>query len=258
MVRRIVVLLALGLLTAGCSHPLREDADDRLTPPKLGACRDLEAADLERPSNSTPTVACSKDHTAQTFLVGTLPATTGKGYRDEGHGRHVFATCTDAFREFLGADESLAMRAWLSWAWFRPSERGWERGARWFRCDLVGGPSGATELHRLPDDAKGLFTSDLPDEWLLCARGETIPGSTKVRCSEDHEWRAVATIKVGQPDDPYPGDRIVQVRSRDRCSDWVGAWSHYPVDYAFGYTWFHEAEWSTGNRRSVCWARTAQ
>ena len=32
--------------------------------------------------------------------------------------------------------------------------------------------------------------------------------------------------------------------------------SSYPVDYDFGYTWFHEAEWEAGNRRSVCWAKT--
>ncbi len=30
------------------------------------------------------------------------------------------------------------------------------------------------------------------------------------------------------------------------------------MDFAVGYTWFHEAEWNAGNRRSVCWARTAQ
>ena len=34
--------------------------------------------------------------------------------------------------------------------------------------------------------------------------------------------------------------------------------SNYPVDYDFGYTWFHEAEWEAGNRRSVCWAKTDQ
>jgi hypothetical protein len=33
---------------------------------------------------------------------------------------------------------------------------------------------------------------------------------------------------------------------------------HYPPDYGFGYTWFREADWDTGNRRSVCWARTDQ
>ena len=38
----------------------------------------------------------------------------------------------------------------------------------------------------------------------------------------------------------------------------VGAWMNYPVDYEFGYTTFHEAEWKAGNRRSVCWARTTK
>ena len=31
------------------------------------------------------------------------------------------------------------MRTVLSWAWFRPSEEAWDQGARWYRCDVVGG-----------------------------------------------------------------------------------------------------------------------
>jgi hypothetical protein len=50
--------------------------------------------------------------------------------------------------------------------------------------------------------------------------------------------------------------RVVEARSRDFCSKSVGAWLDYPVDYDFGYSWFHQPEWSAGNRRSVCWART--
>ena len=257
MVRRTVVLLTLALVASACGNPLRDDTEaDKLTPPKLGACRDLEPDDLDEPTNTSPVVSCSKDHTAHTFAVGTLPSATGSSYRDKRHGTFVFDTCTVAFREFIGADESLAMRVQLAWAWFRPSEKGWERGARWYRCDLVGGPDGAKKLRDLPADAKGLFSADRPDEWLSCARGTTVARSTKVPCSEPHDWRAVATVKVGLPQDPYPGDRVVQVRSRDRCSDWVGAWMHYPPDYDYGYTWFHEEEWSTGNRRSICWART--
>ncbi len=80
--------------------------------------------------------------------------------------------------------------------------------------------------------------------------------SKKVPCTEKHDWRAVTAIKLGKPSDPYPGDRLVQVKTRDYCSDWVGAWMNYPVGYEFGYTWFHEAEWRAGNRRSVCWAKT--
>jgi hypothetical protein len=251
------MLLALALITTACGNPLRHEADaDRLTPPKVGACRDLEAADLDEATNSSPVVPCSHEHTAQTFAVGTLPPATGTAYRDARHGAFVFGACTTAFREFLGVDESLALRVRLAWAWFRPSEKGWGRGARWYRCDVVGGPEGATKLEDLPTDARGLFSTDLPDRWLSCARGATFSGSTKVACSEPHDWRAITAIKVGQPGDPYPGDRIVQVRSRDLCKEWLSAWTHYRSDFDYGFTWFHRAEWSTGNRRSVCWART--
>lgn len=255
MVRRTVTLLALALVAAACGGSGSTEAD-RLTPPRQGACRNLTAGDLTKPSNASPIVPCTQRHTVQTFAVGTLPASTGSGYTDPRHGRFVYEACNQAYRDFVGLDDSLAMRVQLSWAWFRPSERGWSRGARWYRCDVVGGPDGAKTLRPLPPDAHGLFSTDLPDAWLTCARGPSVPHSTKVPCSEPHDWRAVSTIKVGQPQDPYPGDRIVQVLSRDRCSEWVAAWTHYANDYDFGYTWFHAAEWAAGNRRSICWART--
>ena len=94
------------------------------------------------------------------------------------------------------------------------------------------------------------------DLWLVCARGASVAQGEKVPCSEPHTWRAVTTIKVGRDEDPYPGERLVEVRTRDFCSDSVGAWLGYPVDYDFGYTYFHEAEWKAGNRRSICWAKT--
>ncbi|MCZ4499373.1 MAG: hypothetical protein JWQ74_1926 [Marmoricola sp.] len=254
-----LVLLIGGLALAGCSNPLHGDtASDRLTPPALGTCRDLEAGDLDQPSNATAAVPCTAKHTAQTFAIGTLPDSTGSAYADKRHGKHVYATCQKAFREFIGAEEGLALRSQLSWAWFRPSERGWDKGARWYRCDLIGGASGASALRSLPAQGKGIFSESLPDTWLTCVRGTTVPAGTKVPCSEPHTWRAVTTIKVGQPGDTYPGDRIVQVRSRDYCQSSVGAWMHYPTNYEYGYTWFHDDRWAAGNRLSICWARTAQ
>ena len=86
----------------------------------------------------------------------------------------------------------------------------------------------------------------------------TVAGSVKVPCAEPHDWRAVSTIKLGEPEDPYPGDGISEVTTRDYCSKSDGAWLGYPVDYDYGFTWFHEPEWDAGNRRSVCWAKTSQ
>ncbi len=251
----------LALLTAmvlvACSAPLKpETVADKTTPPKLGSCYPLAPADSERPSNTSQPVSCSEPHTSQTFAVGTLPDSTGEAQKSGAHGKWVFSTCEKAFERFLGVDESLAMRIFLSWAWFRPSERGWDNGARWYRCDLVGGPSDATSYAKLPAAAKGLFRGRPPEQWLTCAQGQTVLGSKRVPCSGKHDWRAATTIKLGEPKDPYPGDRVAEVRSRDYCSDSIGAWMNYPVGYEFGYTWFHAAEWKAGNRRAICWAKT--
>lgn len=255
----MLALLLTALVLTACAAPLKpETVADKTTPPKLGACYGLTPPDTEQASDISEPVSCSKPHSSQTFAVGTLPGSTGKDYSSPGHGRWIFATCEQAFEKFLGVDQSLAMRIQLSWAWFRPSERGWDKGARWYRCDVVGGTAEATDYADLPADAKGLFARKPPEQWLTCARGETVLESKKLPCSQPHDWRAVTTIKLGDPKDPYPGDRLSEVRSRDFCSDSVGAWMNYPVEYDFGYTWFHQAEWQAGNRRSVCWAKTEQ
>lgn len=253
----VVVVALVGLLTGACDAPLqRATAADRTTPPALGACYRITPKDASQPSNDSEPVPCTSTHTSQTFAIGTLPKSTGSRYGSREQGAWVHRTCTAAFGKFLSVDESLALRIQLSWVWFRPSERGWDKGARWYRCDLVGGPPTATTYAALPATAKGLFRARPPEQWLTCARGTTLASATKLPCSQKHDWRAVTTIKLGEPNDAYPGDRLVEVRSRDFCSDSVGAWMNYPVDYEFAWTSFHEAEWKAGNRRTVCWART--
>lgn len=260
MLRRLSVpLVAATMLLTGCGASSRaDDESDQSTPPRVGSCRDLRAGDLEAPTNQTPIVPCTQDHTAQTFTTGELPAPAEASYVDRRHGKYVHGACQKAFRKFIGADESQAMRSQLSWAWFRPSERSWKSGARWYRCDVVGGPADASRLRNLPDDASGMFSAKEPDEWLTCALGTTVAQGTKVPCTGEHTWRAVTTIKIGRPEDAYPGDRIVQVRTRDYCQDSVGGWLGYPPEYDFGYTWFRDDRWAAGNRRSICWAKTTK
>ncbi len=261
-----VAAVLVGLLLGACSPDAEgqgSDPDpeqvDAVEVPELGACRELVPADVEEPANATRTVDCSEPHTAETFAVGTLPEELhGEEYDGRRLGEFAYHECTDRFEKFLGADESTVMRSILGWAWFRPSEEAWDEGARWYRCDVVGGGEDTGEYLELPETAEGLLSPPPKDRWMACAVGPTVAGSEKVPCSEPHEWRAVTTIKVGDDDEEYPGDRVVEVTTRDFCSDSVGAWLNYPLDYEFGYTWFHEPEWKAGNRRSVCWARTEQ
>ena len=267
VVRAPVLLVAVSLVAlvlSACSseqqgtNPDPEQVDSTEVP-VLGACRSLTPEDVAQPANATEVVDCSEKHTAETFAIGPLPAKFDDvEYDDPMVGEYAYSVCNEKFAKFLGADESLALRTILSWAWFRPSEGAWADGARWYRCDVVGGSAAATSYTNLPETAEGLLLGRPDDRWLVCARGPSVAEGEKVPCSEPHDWRAVSTIKLGEPADPYPGDRLVEVRSRDYCSEQVNAWLNYPARYEYGFTWFHEAEWEAGNRRSVCWAKTSE
>lgn len=262
--RLAIPALLAGLVLSACGDATGEqgtntdpDQVDTVEAPELGACRDLAPEDVALPTNASVIVDCAEAHTAQTYAVGQLPEEFDDvDFDDEELGDFAYATCGKKFMAFLGADESLVMRTVVSWAWFRPSEKAWDEGARWYRCDIVGGADTAEDYVELPETAEGLLLKQ-PDQWLVCVNGPSI-NSAKIPCSEPHTWRAVTTIKLGEPADEYPGDRLVEVKSRDFCSESVGAWLNYPVDYDFAYTFFHEAEWEAGNRRSVCWAKTEQ
>ena len=262
--RAAALAAACLLVVSGCGKDeVDPDVDpqqvDAVEAPEVGACRNLGPDDVSQPSNAGKVVDCAGTHTAETYAVGELPTIFDDvDYDDKELGTYAYRTCSDAFEKFLGADESLVMRTVLSWAWFRPSEKAWDKGARWYRCDVVGGGEQSQEFVPLPETAKGLLLGRPKDRWMVCVAGPSVAGNVKVPCSQKHNWRAVTTIKVGQEADNYPGDRVVQAKTQEFCSDSVGAWLNYPVDYDFAYTWFHEAEWQAGNRRSVCWARTRQ
>ncbi len=260
-VMRVVVPLAIAALTlTGClgRSGSADPAAGSTAAPDLGACRMLSPDDVAQPSNSTSPVPCTKAHTAQTFAVGSMSAEfADASYDDSDVAAYAYRACSEKFIHFTGADESLAMRTILSWAWFRPSTAAWAAGARWYRCDVIGGGDQTRRYVDLPTTTKGLLLGRPSDRWMVCAQGATVSGSVKVPCAAKHDWRAVTTIVLGGSNDAYPGDQLVQTRTRAFCSKSVGAWLDYPVDYDFGYSWFHRSEWDAGNRRSVCWARTA-
>ena len=265
LTRALVAVLAvlLGVLSACSSEPQGTNTDpdqvDSTAVPDLGACRMLTPEDVEQPANATETVACTKKHTAQTFAVGALPAQfDDKDYDDPGLGEFAFETCSEEFAGFLGADESLVLRTVVSWAWFRPSQKAWAKGARWYRCDVVGGSDASKEYRPLPTTAKGLLLGRPDDRWLVCAAGEVFAESEKVPCSQPHDWRAATTIKLGEPEDDYPGDEVVASRSKAFCANSIKAWLNYPAQFEYASTYFLEAHWEAGNRRSVCWATTSE
>lgn len=258
-----LLLLTSGALVACGTDPQGENTDpdlvDSVEVPANGVCRALTPADVALPTNATKTVDCAMEHTAETFATGELPDEyDDAAYDDAELGQFAYRTCATEFAGFVGADESLVLRTTLSWAWFRPSEKAWDKGARWYRCDVVGGNVSSAEYRPLPETAEGMLSGRPKDVWLSCARGASVAAGEKVPCSQKHDWRAVTTVKLGQPDDDYPGDRVMESRTRAYCAQSVKAWLNYPTEFEFGFTFFHRPEWTAGIRRSVCWARTTK
>ena len=124
---------------------------DSVEPPELGpaACsrRRTSPSRATRPRPSTAT----EKHTAETFAIGDLPRELqDEDYESAKLGAFAYETCGSKFETFLGADESLVMRTVVSWAWFSPSEKAWDKGARWYRCDVVGGGEQSKRFVDLP------------------------------------------------------------------------------------------------------------
>ncbi|HWU33528.1 MAG TPA: septum formation family protein [Marmoricola sp.] len=252
--RWIALALAAATLLAGCGN----NPSDTKTPPENGLCRVLTIADLSQRTNGSDPVDCTSPHTAQTILVTAFPASVGANYQAEAVGAYAYKTCSPAFETYLGATDSSVMRVQMSWAWFGPTQSAWDRGARWFRCDVVGAPSNQSSITDIPTNLKNLLAGFPPDQWLTCATGDAFATRIDVSCAQPHTWRAVTAVKLGQPNDPYPGDHISQIRANNYCSDAIGVYFNYTNTYEYGYTVFHAAEWKAGNRRAVCWAKTSK
>ena len=155
--------------------------------------------DVAQQSNATKTVDCAERHTAETFAVGDLPEELQDVDYDAAElGAFAYETCGDEFETFLGADESLVMRTVVSWAWFRPSEKAWDKGARWYRCDVVGGGEQSKRFVDLPTTARGLLEGKPKDKWLVCVNGESVQDG-----AEDPLHRA-ARLACGHHDQARP------------------------------------------------------
>jgi len=258
-VPRLLVLVLTVLLTAtACGAHASADAAST-KPPAVGVCRMLTTSEVSQPSNAGTAVSCNAPHDSETFSVGTLPSRFAKAsYDDAAIDTWAYATCADAFPTYLGTDQSTAMRSLLTWIWFRPAKAAWDAGARWYRCDVLGGSAAQHAYVDLPTTTKGLLAERSDDPWMACARGKSVATGTTVPCSMPHSWRAATTIKLGESEDAYPGDATVRSKTKSYCSESIDAWLGYPASYGYGYTWFGDREWQAGNRRSVCWARTTQ
>src|SRR4051794_7961794 len=123
-----VALLLFGL-TACTGGSVGGNDKAAMAAPKLLACRVLTPDDIQHPSNTDPPVACTSDHTAETFAVGTFPAALSHkdDPDDPALGAYIYHQCQPRFQRFLGGDVSLVLRSTMTWAWFRPARAAWAK-----------------------------------------------------------------------------------------------------------------------------------
>ncbi len=131
--------------------------------------------------------------------------------------------------------------------WYSPTLEQSDRGADWFRCDLVAFATGdrLADLPRPVAASSRSSTRRAPSTPGGCAAPpRPAPrGFSRVICSRDHSWRAVATIDLGD-DESYPGTASVRGAGDDDCRDVAseGAGSA-TLKFQYGWEWPTRAQW---------------
>ncbi|RYE76308.1 MAG: hypothetical protein EOO74_08635, partial [Myxococcales bacterium] len=168
----VVSGLVLGLFLTACSGD-GESTSPSATPttappttaapvpprpdPKVGACHELAFDAATEAVDKNPPVPCRKEHTSVTFAVGQLDLL------DDGHllamdsaqvGAQLDTTCERGVRDWVGGSaEDFRLSRFRS-IWFRPDVKEADRGAAWYRCDVVA-VAREGKLARLDGDLKG-------------------------------------------------------------------------------------------------------
>ena len=228
--------------------------------PSEGACYRLSRDQLTRSSNDSAAVPCTARHTARTIYVGHLDTVV------HGHSvavgsdvvrRQLASTCSRKLASYLGGSKSTRHLSRFNVVWFSPTPAQSDRGAAWFRCDVIAFAR-ADALLDLPESAgrklKGVL--DRPgalDTYGLC--GTATPGSRgfeRVACAKKHSWKAVDTIPLNGGR-AYPGVAVVRKAGDAACKAKARARAADTLKFKYGWEWPTREQWSSGQHFGYCW-----
>lgn len=255
---RLTGILALALLAAtACSSQATPSKDSGfgVDTPVVGLCRVLVEADIEPASNETPTVACSKPHTAVTIAVGafTVAAITNQSLTDGSLGKTALRACTSALDKTVGGDATAQHTSTVGLAYFLPNQSQLSGGAHWYRCDLVIGGTDGYPLQNLPAKVDGLLAGAVPDSLVACRTTTDFDKGRLVSCDEHHVLRAIGTAPL-PGGAAYPGDDALKAASTTGCEPVIKAWLHGRVDGGDAYQWPDQTGWTVvGDHIATCW-----
>ncbi len=231
-------------------------------PPEVRACYRLDFDQALEAVTHVPASSCERPHTARTYAVGRIGglvdgaagAVDSRPVQDA-----VAAECPRRLAAFLGGPEQAIRLSMFRPVWFTPSLEQADRGADWYRCDVIALASEGS-LARLEGRLEGLLGRN--PAWKatygLCATAE--PGNPRferVACGSPHSWVALSTVPI-EPGHGgrYPGVDAVRNLGTTPCTDAARQVAEDTLDFRWGYEWPTLEQWRQGRRYGVCWAPT--
>jgi hypothetical protein len=226
--------------------------------PPISGCYRLTTDQLTEPTNDSTPVSCTGRHTAQTIEVGILD-TVVDGHAlavDSAAVQQQLATrCPQALAAYVGGTADQRRLSRFNVVWYSPTLAESDRGADWFRCDLIAF-AGPDELQPLPAPRRLRNVLDRPgalDDYGLC--GNSAPGARgfeRVLCARPHTWRAVDTITIAGGK-RYPGTSRVRRAGDADCKDVAQARADDTLRFRYGWEWPTREQWARGQRYGYCW-----
>lgn len=271
-----MVLAALVAATlAGCSSGSDEEKPEAAPPtttaatpappptappppkePAKGACYALTYTEVLAPTSAESPTACDRPHTSETYAVGTLGAVVDGHLLAVDSDRvqaQVASACPAALLGFLGGDQQALRLSMFRPLWFTPTVAQSDKGADWYRCDVVA-VAGDEQLARPETSLEGaLAKPELRDRYAMC--GTAAPDTEdfeRVICGAEHAWRAIEVVPVDAA--TYPGEAALRDQLESPCEDAGLDAADDPLDYEWGYEYPTKEQWDMGQTWGLCWA----
>jgi hypothetical protein len=258
--------LAAGLAAlAACSSDRPPAAKESTSPPATAApapagpprnaCYALDYAEAAGATSKAEPVPCAARHTTVTIQVGTIrPVQDGHllAIDSDSVQRQIAARCRTRFAAYVGGTEETRRLSRLAVVWFSPSLAESDRGAQWFRCDLVA-LAGHDQLAALPRSARGVLAApDALDRFGTCGTASpAAPRFARVICSSRHTWRARTTIDL-PAHAKYLG-KAAGAAADSTCHDIDARLAADILKLRWSFEWPTRAQWDAGQRFGYCW-----
>lgn len=240
------------------TSPTSATAPSAPAAPPAAGCYRLSTVELAEPTSSSDPVPCSGPHTAATIYVGRLDMVV------DGHAvavdsaavqRQLSTVCPRRLAAYVGGSGRTRALSRFNVVWYSPTLEQSDRGADWFRCDLIVFAKG-DDLMSLPATSRLAKALDRPGalrDYGLC--GTAAPGAQgfeRVVCARPHSWRAADTIGIAGGS-RYPGALAVRRAGDAACRDFARSQAPSSVRFRYGWEWPNAEQWARGQHFGYCW-----